>query len=243
MRKVLRPVVGSMENDKRSAGEGRVQAWGCMPAGRVMEGGLDMRLPSARLACAFGGMRISGGAARGVTLDVPKGDAVRPATDGMRQAVFSSLGARVNGARFVDLFAGSGAYGLEAFSRGAAGGLFVEQSAKAAVCIRRNIAAVAKSAGRAEAELGLLTGDALAWRPAVGAARPDLVFVDPPYPIIEEIAPRLFAGLAEALEGVADPLIVFELPGEIELAPAGWVCRKRLGKGVRQPTVAFFIRA
>ncbi len=188
-------------------------------------------------------MRISGGAARGVTLDVPKGDAVRPATDGMRQAVFSSLGARVNGARFADLFAGSGAYGLEAFSRGAAGGVFVEQNTKASACIRRNIATVAKSAGRTEAELRLLTGDALGWRPAAGEERPDLVFVDPPYPIIEEIAGRLFVGLAEALEGVADPLVVFELPGEIELAPAGWACRKRLGKGVRQPTVAFFMRA
>ncbi len=56
-------------------------------------------------------MRISGGLARGIELSVPRGDAVRPATDGMRQAVFSSLGARVAGARFVDLFAGSGAYG------------------------------------------------------------------------------------------------------------------------------------
>ncbi len=188
-------------------------------------------------------MRISGGAARGVTLDVPKGDAVRPATDGMRQAVFSSLGARVNEARFADLFAGSGAYGLEAYSRGAAGGVFVEQNAKAAACIRRNITVVAKSAGRGEAELRLLAGDALAWRPAAGEARPDLVFADPPYPIIEEIAPRLFAGLLEVFEGVADPLVVFELPGEIELAPQGWVCRKRLGKGARQPTVAFFMRA
>ena len=69
-----------------------------------------------------GVVRISGGAARGIELLVPKGDTVRPATDGMRQAVFSSLGARVAGARFVDLFAGSGAYGLEAFSRGASGG-------------------------------------------------------------------------------------------------------------------------
>lgn len=57
-------------------------------------------------------MRISGGRARGIPLLAPKGDAVRPATDGMRQAVFSSLGERVNDAWFLDLFAGSGAYGL-----------------------------------------------------------------------------------------------------------------------------------
>ena len=62
-------------------------------------------------------MRISGGAARGVPLLVPKGEAVRPATDAMRQAVFSSLASWVPGAVFLDLFAGSGAYGLEAVSR------------------------------------------------------------------------------------------------------------------------------
>src|SRR6185312_3355422 len=92
-------------------------------------------------------MRISGGQARGIPLVVPKGDAVRPATDGMRQAAFSSLGAVVPGARFLDLFAGSGAYGLEALSRGAANGVFVEKNAKAAGCLRQNLTAVCKSLG------------------------------------------------------------------------------------------------
>src|SRR3954465_11512303 len=98
-------------------------------------------------------MRITGGIARGIPLVVPKGDAVRPATDAMRQAVFSSLGARTVGARFLDLFAGSGADGLEALSRGAAGGVFVEQNAKAVACLRQNIAAVCKSLRRDEAGL------------------------------------------------------------------------------------------
>src|SRR5947199_1862085 len=105
-------------------------------------------------------MRISGGIARGIPLSVPKGDRVRPATDGMRQAVFSSLGERVVGARFLDLFAGSGAYGLEAMSRGASGGSFVEQNAKAAACIRQNIAAVGKSLGRDLHEVEVLQADA-----------------------------------------------------------------------------------
>ena len=188
-------------------------------------------------------MRISGGAARGAVLAVPKGDAVRPATDGMRQAVFSSLGARVTGARFADLFAGSGGYGLEAWSRGAAGGVFVEQNAKAAACVRANIAVVAKSARREAGEMRLVMGDALAWRPAAGEAAPDLVFVDPPYPIIQDIAPRLFAGLLEATAGANDPIVVFEYPGEIELTPEGWTLIKRIGRGARQPTVGFFRRA
>lgn len=187
-------------------------------------------------------MRISGGGARGIVLTVPKGDAVRPATDGVRQAVFSSLGARVAGAGFLDLFAGSGAYGLEALSRGAAGGTFVEKNAKAAVCLRRNIEAVCKSLGRKTAGLNVLQMDALG-APLGGEGTPDLVFVDPPYELIATVALPLFARLTEALAAKPDALVVFEMPGEVELAPPGWTCVKRLGKGARQPTVAFFRRA
>ena len=182
-------------------------------------------------------MRISGGVARGIPLAVPKGDAVRPATDGMRQAAFSSLGAFVPGARFLDLFAGSGGYGLEALSRGAAGGTFVEQNAKALACLRRNITAVCKSLGRNEAGLSVFQGDAVTV-PTDGV--PDLVFIDPPYEIILEVAPKLFARLGEVLAPKPDALVVFEMPGEIEIAPPGWEQLKRLGKGARQPTVNFF---
>jgi 16S rRNA (guanine966-N2)-methyltransferase len=186
-------------------------------------------------------MRISGGMARGVTLAVPKGDAVRPATDGMRQAVFSSLAARVPGAVFLDLFAGSGAYGLEALSRGAAGGTFVEKNAKATACLRQNIAAVCKSLKREERGLKVLQGDVLEWTMTAVETAPDLIFIDPPYEIIEEIAPRVFARLSEWLKTVRDPLVVFEMPGEITLEPEGWTCVKRLGgSGSRQPAVAFF---
>jgi 16S rRNA (guanine966-N2)-methyltransferase len=187
-------------------------------------------------------MRISGGAARGIPLVAPKGDAVRPATDGMRQAAFSSLGARVVGARFLDLFAGSGAYGLEALSRGAAGGVFVEQNAKAAACIRKNIEAVCKSLGREARDLTVLQTDAQKV-PITESGAPDLVFIDPPYELISEIAPALFVRLAETLAAKPDALVVFELPGELDLAPPGWTLVKRLGKGARQPTVAFFRQA
>ena len=186
-------------------------------------------------------MRISGGVARGIPLVVPKGDLTRPATDGMRQAVFSSLGARVVGAHFLDLFAGSGAYGLEALSRGAAGGAFVEQNAKAAACVRQNIAAVCKSVGRDPSDLDVLQVDARNV-PLGGAELPDLVFIDPPYEIVSDVAPGLFARLAETLGAKPDAIIVFELPGELTLAPEGWTMLKRLGKGARQPTVAFFRR-
>lgn len=187
-------------------------------------------------------MRISGGQARGIPLQVPKGDAVRPATDGMRQAVFSSLGSRVPNGWFLDLFAGSGAYGLEALSRGAAGGYFVEKNAKAAGCVRQNIEAVCKSLGRTTVDLAVAQTDVLDWILPVGKPVPDLVFIDPPYDVIEALAPRLFARLDEMLTSKADPVIIFEMPGEITLTPKGWTCVRRLGKGLRQPTAGFFKR-
>jgi 16S rRNA (guanine966-N2)-methyltransferase len=188
-----------------------------------------------------GGMRMSGGRARGISLVTPKGDLTRPATDGMRQAVFSSLGPRVVGAQFLDLFAGSGAYGLEALSRGAAGGTFVEFNAKAVACIRQNILAVCKSMGVPATLLEVLPADARQV-PLGKTLTPDLVFIDPPYEVIPEIAPGLFARLLEKLVTKPDALVVFELPGELALQPEGWTMLKRLGKGARQPTAAFFMR-
>ncbi len=170
-------------------------------------------------------------------MHLPKGDAVRPATDAMRQAVFSSLAARVEGARFLDLFAGSGAYGLEALSRGASGGTFVEKDARTADYIRRNIADVCRSLGRAPDDLQVVTADATASLP--GPA-PDLVFIDPPYELIASVGPKLFARLDELLAAKADPVVVFEMPGEEEVSVPGWTCVKRLGKGGRQPTAALF---
>lgn len=187
-------------------------------------------------------MRISGGGARGIELAVPRGDAVRPATDGMRQSVFSSLAARIPGARFVDLFAGSGAYGLEAYSRGAAGGTFVERNNRAAECLRRNIAAVSRSLKQAGDEVAAVEADALSLPVGIGAL-PDLIFVDPPYDAIAEVAPPLFAKWSELLPADWGGVIVFEMPGEQELSAPGWTCRKRLGRGARQPSVALFVRA
>jgi 16S rRNA (guanine966-N2)-methyltransferase len=131
----------------------------------------------------------------------------------MRQAVFSSIAARVPGAQFLDLFAGSGAYGLEAVSRGAGGGYFVEKNAKAAACVRQNIAAVCKSVRRSDEGLVVSQTDVLDWSLPHGALVPDLVFVDPPYEIIEAIAPKLFAKVTEWLLPKPDPVIVFEMTG------------------------------
>src|SRR5258708_20285187 len=182
-------------------------------------------------------MRITGGQAGGICVVLSKGDVVRLEIDAMRQAVFSSLGAGVTGARFWDLFAGSGAYGLEAFSRGATGGVFVEKNAKAAEYIRQNIAAVCKSLQREAADLQVVNGDALKLSPG---GVPDLVFIDPPYEIIPEVAPGLFARLAGLLDGNPDPLMVFAMPGELELSPTDCTCLKHLPNAAPQPTVGLF---
>jgi 16S rRNA (guanine966-N2)-methyltransferase len=187
-------------------------------------------------------MRISGGQARGIVLTVPRGDRVRPATDGLRQAVFSSLAARVADAHVLDLFAGSGAYGLEAFSRGATSGFFVEKDFSAAACVEKNLAAVAKSLRRDAGAFRLARCDVLQWTPPVDAPPATLVFIDPPYDAIPALAPAIFSRLDRWLAEASDPVVMFELPGELTLTPTGWTCVKRLGQAPRQPTAAFFRR-
>ena len=95
--------------------------------------------------------------------------------------------------------------------------------------------------GRVEASLHAVEADALSV-PAGTGEPPTLIFVDPPYDRIGEVAPVLFAKLSAALPAGWDGLVVFEMPGETELSPEGWEGVKRLGRGARQPSVAFFRR-
>ena len=125
-------------------------------------------------------MRIVGGMWRGRTLTAPPGQATRPTADRVRQALFDILlhapwGGRdiLEGARVVDAFAGTGALGLEALSRGAAFATFMEQDQAALAALRRNIAAC-----RAEYRATILAADALA---APRGEPCGLVFLDPPY--------------------------------------------------------------
>jgi 16S rRNA (guanine966-N2)-methyltransferase len=126
-------------------------------------------------------MRIVSGRFRGATIEAPKGLATRPTSDRVRQALFNVLEHGVpqfdfHGARVLDLFAGTGALGLEALSRGASFALFIEEAAPARAAIRRNVEALG------------LTGATKIWRrdaTKLGAAGPlqpfDLVLCDPPY--------------------------------------------------------------
>jgi 16S rRNA (guanine966-N2)-methyltransferase len=123
-------------------------------------------------------MRIIGGTAGGKILKVPDGLGVRPTPDLVRQAIFNSLSARVEGARVLELFGGTGALALECLSRGSASALVVEKSAKHAEFIRRN-GAFADLADR----LQLRVQDAFAAIHQMSEANQqfDLVLADPPY--------------------------------------------------------------
>ena len=119
-------------------------------------------------------MRIVAGKWRGRTIEAPPGIATRPTADRVRETLFSMLSSRLGSfddLRVADLFAGSGALGLEALSRGAASATFVERDSEAAAVIRRN-------AEKLGASVQLLTGSAL----ALPNSEPfHLVFADPPY--------------------------------------------------------------
>lgn len=128
-------------------------------------------------------MRIIGGRHRGRTLHVPRGGALRPSSDRLRQAVFNILdhggeGMSYAGEPVVDLFAGTGAYGFEALSRGAAFSTFIDHDGEALLGIRRTAAALGETA--ATSTLRLDAGRLIA-PPRLAGIPAALAFLDPPY--------------------------------------------------------------
>lgn len=121
-------------------------------------------------------MRIVAGAWRGRQIHAPEGDTVRPTGDRVREAWMSILGSAIPGARVLDLFAGSGALGLETLSRGAVSAQFVDDSPTSLAAIRKN-AAILGAGDRAV----IHRGDALAFVVALGPGAFDIAFADPPY--------------------------------------------------------------
>lgn len=162
-------------------------------------------------------MRVIAGSYRGRPLVAPRGQATRPTSDRVREALFSILGS-VDGFRVLDLFAGSGALAIEALSRGAAAATLVDSSPAAIAAARRNLESLGVQAETRRQ-------DAFAFlRNARAEARDyDLVFLDPPY----RRASQLGARLAEALEPVLSPgaRVVSEsdrrAPLQLPLAVAG----------------------
>jgi 16S rRNA (guanine(966)-N(2))-methyltransferase RsmD len=138
-------------------------------------------------------VRVIAGRYRGRRLQAPPGEATRPTSDRVREALFSVLGARVEGAQVLDLFAGSGALGIEALSRGAAAATFVDTSPAAIRAVHANLEALGASAEVRRSDARRFLGGASA-----AARQYDLVFLDPPY----RLAGRLGSELTTALPAV-----------------------------------------
>jgi 16S rRNA (guanine966-N2)-methyltransferase len=153
-------------------------------------------------------MRIIAGERKGHTIYAPKGASTRPTSDRVRENVFNIVAPWVEEARVLDLYAGSGAMGLEALSRGAAAGVFVEADPDAVRAIERNLDKL-RLTGATVIRVSATTGLA---QEAAAARKYDLVFADPPYTMtdFQTLAPYFPTVLAE------DGLLVLETSARTE---------------------------
>lgn len=134
----------------------------------------------------LGAMRVIAGRLRRRVLQAPQGLATRPTSDRLRETLFNVLASRMEGARFLDLYAGSGAVGIEAVSRGAVQAVLVERAAPALKVLRGNLE---KLGLRGEVQVQAVSVSAFLRRGRPGsAAQFDVVFLDPPYDAAEEYA-------------------------------------------------------
>lgn len=137
-------------------------------------------------------MRVITGSARGRKLDTPKGSGTRPTAARVKEAIFSMLQFELEGARVIDLFAGSGQMGIEALSRGARFCAFVDADKESVDCIRRNLAHT-----RLGEHARIFAAEASAW--LSGQKGPfDIAFLDPPYQkgVMEAVLPQVAALIA-----------------------------------------------
>lgn len=142
-------------------------------------------------------MRVIAGELKGQRLVAPKGWKVRPTSDRVREAIFSALGERIDGARVLDLYCGTGALAIEALSRGARGAVLVDRDTRPAFGNVQRLGL----AGRAE----LVRADAGRWLREVSSSRAagkfDLVFVDAPYRLADRVSRDLTEHLPSLLAG------------------------------------------
>ncbi|KAB8165637.1 16S rRNA (guanine(966)-N(2))-methyltransferase RsmD, partial [Lysobacter maris] len=161
---------------------------------------------------------LIGGRWRGTRLEVPAVAGLRPTSDRVRETLFNWLMPTLPGARVLDLFAGSGALGLEAVSRGAAGAVLVERDRELAQALR---ALAARLPGGDAVEV--VQADARHWLDAAPQAAFDIAFVDPPFAdgLWEAVLPRLSAAL------VPDGWLYVEAPATAAPAPPpGWTLHR-----------------
>ena len=165
-------------------------------------------------------MRVIAGTYRSRILKSLKGLALRPTSDRLRETLFNVLAPTIAGSRFVDLFAGTGAIGIEALSRGAAEVVFIENHAPAVTLIRRNLESLGITSGVTLLAVDALRGLAmLAARKNSGAPAFNHIFLDPPYAAAEDYSRVLeFLGAADLLAPggivIAEHRRNFDLPEE-----------------------------
>jgi len=176
-------------------------------------------------------IRITAGEWGGRQLKVPHGD-VRPTQDRVRLAVFSSLASRVPGARVLDLFAGTGAYGLEALSRGAASVTWVENDRRVLALLRENVTALCGPERAAD----VVAADALRFLERGGGAAPyDLIFADPPYDRDGGWLKKILSALTGRSILKSSGLLVMEQSARVPaVTRAGWQELKRRVYGETQ---------
>lgn len=160
-------------------------------------------------------MRVIAGSHRGRRLTAPEGITLRPTSDKVREALFSILGARVPGSRFLDLYAGTGAIGIEALSRGAGMVTFVESAPKALRLLQQNLSAF-QLLDRAVIRAGLT--ESFLTRPQWWNGPYDLIFADPPYSAQEALNVVLRGLKPELLSPKA--LVILEQHSRAEIPQA-----------------------
>ena len=177
-------------------------------------------------------MKLTGGQAGGLRIDTPSGKRTRPSTDRMRESLFATLMDFLPGARVLDLFAGSGALGLEAASRGAEEVHWVERHGPTAEVIRRNVARLVPAGVACRAVVH--TADAIRWLRDPSARGFHVVLADPPY---ADTASQMDVNrLCERIRGAdvleSEGLLVLECEARSGLeAPDGWELLKRKDYG------------
>jgi RNA methyltransferase, rsmD family len=155
------------------------------------------------------GMRVITGSARGRRLNELKGYDTRPTTDKVKEGIFSAIQFEVEGARVLDLFAGTGQLGIEALSRGAQRAVFVDRRTDAVKLIRENLALT-----RLEEGAQVVCGDSMAYLNAL-REKFDLIFLDPPY--ADDLLERAVAHIARFDILAPDGIMIAESPAEKEL--------------------------
>lgn len=160
-------------------------------------------------------MRIITGAAKGRRLTAPDTERTRPATDRVREAIFSAIGPWVEDADVLDLYAGSGSYGLEALSRGAASATFVETGRQAIDALRSNIEAVGLGGTIVAADV-----DSFLREP--GGRRYHLVFIDPPWELATEVVQEQMARLDPLVEPDGEVVVSRREGDRVPDIPPGW---------------------